>query len=106
MSALFSAITYLLIPALLILMCQRFQLLDKIGVVVLSFGLGIALSAGLDLPALVGKDSLTAVQTNVSEISIALALPLLVFSIDVKHSLSMAGDTMKSMGVALSLIHI
>lgn len=106
MSALFAAIAYLLVPALLIILCQKFQLLDKIGVVVLSFGLGIALSAGLDLPGLIGKDGLTAVQTNLSEISIALALPLLVFSIDVKHSLSMAGDTMKSMGVALLAVMI
>ena len=106
MSAIFAAVGYLLIPALLIVLCQKFQLLDKIGVVVLSFGLGIALSAGLDLPALFGKDALTGIQTNLSEVSIALALPLLVFSIDVKHSLSMAGDTMKSMGVALVAVMI
>ncbi len=97
----FTALAYLLVPALLIILCQRFKLLDKIGVVVLSFGLGIALSAGLDLPALFGKEQLSAIQTNLSEISIALALPLLLFSIDVKHSLNMAGDTMKSMVVAL-----
>ncbi|ELT93820.1 hypothetical protein CAPTEDRAFT_214959, partial [Capitella teleta] len=97
----FTALAYLLVPALLIILCQKFKLLDKIGVVVLSFGLGIALSAGLDLPALFGREPLSAIQTNLSEISIALALPLLLFSIDVKHSLNMAGDTMKSMVVAL-----
>ncbi len=96
-----TALTYLLVPAVLIILCQNLRLLDKIGVVVLSFGLGIALSAGFDLPALFGEEQLSAIQMNLSEISIALALPLLLFSIDVKHSLNMAGDTMKSMVVAL-----
>ena len=98
---LFTALAYLLVPAILIILCQNLRLLDKIGVVVLSFGLGIALSAGFDLPALFGEEQLSSIQMNLSEISIALALPLLLFSIDVKHSLNMAGDTMKSMVVAL-----
>ncbi|WP_419536486.1 DUF819 family protein [Endozoicomonas sp.] len=98
---LFTALAYLLVPAILIILCQKLRLLDKIGVVVLSFGLGIALSAGFDLPALFGEEQLSSIQMNLSEISIALALPLLLFSIDVKHSLNMAGDTMKSMVVAL-----
>ncbi|MFK0570665.1 DUF819 family protein [Endozoicomonas sp.] len=101
-----ATLAYLLIPALLIIVCQKFQLLDKIGVVVLSFGLGIALSASLDLPAFFAKDELLAMQINLTEIAIALALPLLVFSLDVKHSLSMAGDTMKSMVVALLTVMI
>lgn len=101
MTAVITALFCLLFPALLILLCQNSRLLDKIGVVVLAFGTGIALSAGLDLPQLIGAETLTGVQTQLSEIAIALALPLLVFSIDVKHSLNMAGDTMKSMAVAL-----
>ena len=101
MSGVIAILAYLIIPALLIILCQRFALLDKIGVVVLAFGCGIALSAGFDLPGLLGNESLPGVQATLSEISIALALPLLVFSIDVKHSLGMAGDTMKSMAVAL-----
>ena len=101
MSGVIAILAYLIIPALLIILCQRFALLDKIGVVVLAFGSGIALSAGFDLPGLLGNESLPGVQATLSEIAIALALPLLVFSIDVKHSLGMAGDTMKSMAVAL-----
>ena len=42
-------LAYLLIPALIVIACQKFSLLDKAGVVVLSFGLGIAIAAGLDL---------------------------------------------------------
>ncbi|WP_419810348.1 DUF819 family protein [Bacterioplanoides sp.] len=101
MSVIVAAIMYLSIPALLVFLCQRFPLLDKIGVVVLSFGFGILLSASLDFSVWIDPQSLTNLQTNISEIAIALALPMLVFSIDVRHSLTMAGDTMKSMAVAL-----
>ncbi len=94
-------LAYLLIPALIIFACQRFSLLDKSGVVVLSFGLGIAIAAGLDLSLFFNVETINSVQKDVSEISIAIALPLLLFSINVKSALSMAGDTLKGMGLAL-----
>ncbi len=95
------ALAYLLIPALIVIACQYFSILDKLGVVVLSFGLGIVIAAGLDLTLLFDVDTITAVQKDVSEISIAIALPLLLFSINVKSALNMAGDTMKGMALAL-----
>ena len=95
------ALAYLLVPALIVFACQRFALLDKAGVVVLSFGLGIAIAAGLDLSLFFQAETITAVQKDVSEISIAIALPLLLFSINVKSALNMAGDTLKGMGLAL-----
>ena len=94
-------LAYLLIPALIVIACQKFSLLDKAGVVVLSFGLGIAIAAGLDLTLLFEADTIKAVQKDVSEITIAIALPLLLFSINVKSALNMAGDTMKGMALAL-----
>lgn len=94
-------LAYLLIPALIVFACQKFSLLDKAGVVVLSFALGIAIAAGLDLSLFFETDTITAVQKDVSEISIAIALPLLLFSINVKSALNLAGDTLKGMGLAL-----
>jgi len=94
-------LAYLLIPALIVIACQKFSLFDKAGVVVLSFGLGIAIAAGLDLTLLFEADTIKAVQKDVSEITIAIALPLLLFSINVKSALNMAGDTMKGMALAL-----
>mgnify|MGYP003386779080 FL=1 len=94
-------LAYLLIPALIVYACQKFTLLDKAGVVVLSFGLGIAIAAGLDLSLFFQTETITSVQKDVSEISIAIALPLLLFSINVKSALNMAGDTLKGMGLAL-----
>ena len=94
-------LAYLLIPALIVIACQRFPILDKLGAVVLSFGLGIAIAAGLDLTLLFEADTIATVQKDVSEISIAIALPMLLFSINVKSALNMAGDTMKGMALAL-----
>ncbi|WP_067586886.1 DUF819 family protein [Endozoicomonas ascidiicola] len=106
MPVIVAVLACLLMPALLIILCQRIKILDKLGVVVLSFGLGIALSGFLDLTALFSGGDLTAAQISLTEISIALALPLLLFSINVKHSMRMAGDTMKSMVVAVVAVVI
>ncbi len=89
---------YLLLPAVLIVLCQRLPWLDKAGVVVLSFTLGILLSASGLLPA---GDDIRALQSTLAEVSVALALPLLVFSMDVGAALRLAGNTLKSLGLAL-----
>lgn len=101
-----AALCCFIIPASIILLCQKFTALDKIGTVVLAFATGILLSTAFDLPAVIGADALKGIQTNLSEVAIALALPLLVFSIDVKHSFSIAGNTLKSMGIALVAVII
>jgi uncharacterized membrane protein len=95
------ALAYLIIPALIVIVCQKSPLLDKAGVVVLAFGSGIAIAASVDLSLLFDTESINAVQKNISEISIAIALPLILFSINVKSALNMAGDTLKGMGLAL-----
>jgi len=92
---------YLIAPALLVLLCQRNQLMEKIGVVVLTFAAGILIAMTIDLSAFFPQEVLMPVQKNISEISIAIALPLLMFSINVKSTLYMAKDTLKGMGLAL-----
>jgi len=92
---------FIFVPALLIYICQRVPLLDKLGVVVLAFGMGIGLSASLNLPAVFSGVEVISLQTQISEIAIALAIPMLVFSIDMRSAFTLAGPTMKSMGLAL-----
>ncbi len=92
---------YLVAPALLVFLCQRNTILEKIGVVVLAFAGGILIAMTVDLSAFFPADILIPVQKNISEISIAIALPLLMFSINVKSTLHMAGDTLRGMGLAL-----
>lgn len=93
----------LFFPAALVFLCQRVVLFDKIGVVLLSFAAGITIAAGLDLSQIFSLDKLTiqGIQTQISEVSVALAIPLLLFSIDIKAAFNMAGDTLKGMGFAL-----
>ena len=88
----------LCLPALLIWLCQRLPWLDKAGVVVVSFTLGILLAASGLLPA---GDDVRTLQSTLAEVSVALALPLLVFSMDVGAALRLAGNTLKSLGLAL-----
>lgn len=89
---------YLATPALLIILCQKFRFLDKIGVVVLSFGLGILLATSGLLPGDAGTRSF---QEDLSGVSVALALSLLVFSMDIPAALRTSGSTLKSLGLAL-----
>ena len=63
--------------------------------------IGSSFSVALDLSLFFQTETITAVQKDVSEISIAIAIPLLLFSINVKSALNMAGDTLKGMGLAL-----
>jgi len=97
---------FIVMPALLIYLCQKIKWLDKLGLVVVAFGSGIGLSAGLDLQALFTNVELIPLQTQISEVAIALALPMLVFSIDVRSAFSLAGSTMKSMGLALLTVMV
>lgn len=95
------ALALFLIPIAIIILCQRAPIFDKLGVVVLSFGLGIGIAATVDLSSLFDSTLVKSAQLNISEISIAIALPLLLFSINIKSALAMAGDTLKGMGLAL-----
>jgi len=95
------ALFYLLMPALLILLCQKISWLEKLGVVVLAFAGGIALAVLVDISLFFPIETITAVQKNISELSIAIALPLLLFSINVKSAIHMARSTIKGMSLAL-----
>ncbi|MBE0483449.1 MAG: DUF819 family protein [Bacterioplanes sp.] len=92
---------YLLIPALLIRLCQQYTSLDKIGVVVLSFITGIVLTTFLNIPAWLATHALTPIPQQVAEVAIALALPLLVFSMNISASIRVAGDALKAVILAM-----
>ena len=89
---------YIATPALLIILCQKLPVFDKIGVVVLSFGLGILLASSGLIPTDTG---VRAFQEDLSSVSVALALSLLVFSMDIVAALKTSGTTLKSLGLAL-----
>lgn len=87
---------YLFAPALLIYFTEKISLLKKIGVVVLAYAAGLILGTFGLIPE--GAESL---QDWIANITIPLALPLLLFNLNVKSWLSMAGKTFVSFILAL-----
>lgn len=95
MTASFVQIAYLfLAPALGFVMARRYMWASKLGVVVLSYGFGILLSAWPAVQADLSQ--------SVGNIAIPLAIPLLLFNLNVRAWLSSAPDTLK--GFLLCLI--
>ncbi len=101
MNQIFALAVFLLAPPLIVYLCCKFPLLNKIGIVVICYALGIALgNCGL-LP-----DSVGILQERLSEVTVVLALPLLLFSMDVKRWVRLAGKTIVSMILATVAIII
>ncbi len=94
MTILFIAL-FLLFPALAIYLCYRFPLVNKIGTVILCYLAGITLGNLGILPT-----GFEAVQKNLSEVSVVLALPLLLYSMDIRKWSRLAGRTILSFALA------
>ncbi len=92
---------YLLFPALIIYLCIRSPFLDKIGMIILCYAAGLILGNVNILPSGAG-----AVQNNICEATVALSLPLLLFSLDLKQWVHLAGKTILSMVLAILSIII
>ncbi len=103
MIAVIFAIFLLFTPALLIYIAQKNPLLDKIGVVTLSFIVGIlsavlldsvllhnAIYAHFNSAVIDQMSNIDTIQKNILDISIALALPMLIFSFDIRESIKLA----------------
>jgi uncharacterized membrane protein len=87
---------YLLGPALALWLCFRFPVLRKVGVVILCYVLGMALGNAGIIP-----ESLAPLQARVSEVAVALALPLMLFSSDVRRWGATAGRALLAFGLAV-----
>ncbi len=103
----FSLLTFLVFPSLLIYLCNKSEVLKKIGPVILAFVTGILGAVLLQfIPLNHNLKELEAVQTTISEISIVVALPLILFSINIKQSLQTTPKTLLSMGLAMGSVII
>lgn len=87
---------YVLLPAVIIRLIYRYPWLDKIGPVLLSYAVGMALGAFVP-----GGEGVADVQDLTTSATVALALPLLLFSIDVKAWFRLAGKATLSMVLAV-----
>ncbi len=82
---------YLICPVVVILLCKRFSILNKLGAVVVCYILGLIVGNIGILPADFGK-----VQNPLMLINISLALPLMFFSLDIKKWTRLAGKSILS----------
>lgn len=90
---------YVLVPAVAIALAVRFPLVDKIGVVVICYLAGVVLGNVGVLP-----EGVTGLQDTLTEATVALSLPLLLFSMDVRRWVKVAGKAMLSMFLAVASI--
>jgi len=83
---------YFTTPAILIWLSKKIEILNKIGVVVLSYLFGIAMSASGFLP-----ENVLELQNILNTIVIPISIPLLLFSTDIKALKSLTGSFFKSL---------
>ncbi|MEA3286071.1 MAG: DUF819 family protein [Candidatus Marinimicrobia bacterium] len=92
-------IFYFITPVMILWLCQKYPLANKIGSVILAYILGIFLgNSGLLPKGVIG------LQDTLSGVSVALALPLLLFSLDVRSWLNSAGKAILSMLGATAIV--
>ena len=92
---------YLLFPIVIIYLCTTYPILDKIGMIIICYTMGLVLGNINILP-----ENILASQTTLCEVSVALSLPLLLFSLDLKQWIHLAGKTILSMVLATISIAI
>lgn len=90
------ALIYLLAPAVLVLLARRPGLAAQLGPIVLCYLAGLLLGLSGILP-----DSTQPIRDTVIEASLGLALPLLLFGVDLRAWGKVAGTAMLSMGLAV-----
>jgi len=87
---------YLFTPLLILYACQKQSFLRRLGAVLIAYGVG--LMAGVS--GLLPENSIE-VQDIITTITIPLALPLMLFSSDIKSWSRLAGSTTVSLVIAL-----
>lgn len=93
---------YILFPALVIYLCNKYKWVNKIGAVIICYLVGIILGNSGLIP-----QGLEKTQELTGDISVALALPLLLFSMDIKKWFRLAGKTLLSLlAVVIAVIVI
>jgi uncharacterized membrane protein len=87
----FWTVFFVLFPVLVIYLCQRFPVLNKLGAVVICYAVGIIIGNISILP-----ENIFGVQDTLMTMVIPLAIPLIFFSIDIKRWSRLAGKSMLS----------
>ncbi len=83
---------FLLLPAVLLWLMEKQSWAQKMGAIILCYTCGLILGNTGVMP-----DSVSTIQNSLSEITIALALPMLLFTLNIKEWSVMAGKAMLSL---------
>ena len=86
---------YLLFPALILYMCKKFPILDKLGAILLAYAFGLLVGNLGIMP-----DNAVKIVDPIINVTIPLALPLLLFSSNIRKWSQLAGRTFLSMVLA------
>ena len=89
-------VLFVIAPAVIIFLEGKFSILKKIGAVLICYGIGLVVGNMDVLPE--GADKY---QNLITEITIPLSLPLILFSMDVKKWLKSAGSAIGSLLIGI-----
>ena len=95
------AILFILLPAPIIWLNNRVKIIEKIGIVIICYALGMLVGNIGVIP-----ESFSGIQTTIQDVSVCLALPLILFSIDIKKWKKTAKTGLVCMGLAVASIAI
>jgi uncharacterized membrane protein len=101
MTAVLLVLFYFLFPVLIIRLDKKYTLVNRIGTVVICYGMGLLIGNIGILP-----EGMEAIQENTYSICVILAIPLLLFSLDIRKWVSMAGKTMLSLVLGMASVII
>jgi len=87
---------YIFFPALILYFCFKYKILDKIGAVLIAYFFGLILGNSGILPEGAEK-----IQDIIATITVPLSLPLLLFSLQLKNSVKLAGKALLSMFISI-----
>jgi len=86
---------YIFSPLALLYLCHNYTFIKKIGAVIMAYALGLVLGSSGLLP-----DGALQIQDIINTVTIPLAIPLMLFSANIKSWLRLAGKTSLSMFIA------
>lgn len=95
------AVLFCIVPAPIIFLNNRFKIVEKLGIVLICYLVGILVGNVGILP-----ESFSGIQATIQDVSVCLALPLILFSLDIKKSFRTTKTGIKCMTLAIVSITV
>ncbi len=87
---------YVFTPLFILHLCHRFPWVNKLGAIMIAYGIGLLVGAFNIIP-----ESAKPVQEIITSVTVPLAIPLMLFSANMKSWIHLAGKTFLSMLIAV-----